>query len=322
MDFLEKLSLAGLVPVIAINDAEDAVPLCKALSDGGLPVAEITFRTAAAEEAIRRVHEALPDVLLCAGTVLTTEQVDRAVAAGAAAIVSPGLNPEVVKYCLSKNIPVCPGTANPSDLEVALSLGLHTVKFFPAEALGGLKLIKAMSAPYGSMKFMPTGGINENNMLDYLANPKVVCCGGSWMVPGDAVAAKDWDRITELTRSAVNKMLGLELRHVGINSGDPDTAMKDAETICMLLGWTVKDGNSSTFAGTGFEMMKKPGRGKNGHIAIGCNNIKRAKWHLEQRGFAFDEDSAVVKEGKLIAIYLKDEIGGFAFHLVDRKSVV
>ena len=318
MDFLEKLSLAGLVPVIAINDAEDAVPLCKALSDGGLPVAEITFRTAAAEEAIRRVHEALPDVLLCAGTVLTTEQVDRAVAAGAAAIVSPGLNPEVVKYCLSKNIPVCPGTANPSDLEVALSLGLHTVKFFPAEALGGLKLIKAMSAPYGSMKFMPTGGINENNMLDYLANPKVVCCGGSWMVPGDAVAAKDWDRITELTRSAVNKMLGLELRHVGINSGDPDTAMKDAEAICKLLGWIVKDGNSSTFAGTGFEMMKKPGRGKNGHIAIGCNNIKRAKWHLEQRGFAFDEDSAVVKEGKLIAIYLKDEIGGFAFHLVQK----
>ncbi len=318
MDFLEKLSLAGLVPVIAINDAEDAVPLCKALSDGGLPVAEITFRTAAAEEAIRRVHEALPNVLLCAGTVLTTEQVDRAVAAGAAAIVSPGLNPEVVKYCLSKNIPVCPGTANPSDLEVALSLGLHTVKFFPAEALGGLKLIKAMSAPYGSMKFMPTGGINENNMLDYLANPKVLCCGGSWMVPGDAVAAKDWDRITELTRSAVNKMLGLELRHVGINSGDPDTAMKDAEAICKLLGWTVKDGNSSTFAGTGFEMMKKPGRGKNGHIAIGCNNIKRAKWHLEQRGFAFDESSAVVKEGKLIAIYLKDEIGGFAFHLVQK----
>ncbi len=318
MDFLEKLSLAGLVPVIAINDAEDAVPLCKALSDGGLPVAEITFRTAAAEEAIRRVHEALPNVLLCAGTVLTTEQVDRAVAAGAAAIVSPGLNPEVVKYCLSKNIPVCPGTANPSDLEVALSLGLHTVKFFPAEALGGLKLIKAMSAPYGSMKFMPTGGINENNMLDYLANPKVLCCGGSWMVPGDAVAAKDWDRITELTRSAVNKMLGLELRHVGINSGDPDTAMKDAEAICKLLGWAVKDGNSSTFAGTGFEMMKKPGRGKNGHIAIGCNNIKRAKWHLEQRGFAFDESSAVVKEGKLIAIYLKDEIGGFAFHLVQK----
>ena len=318
MEFLEKLSLAGLVPVIAINDAEDAVPLCKALSDGGLPVAEITFRTAAAEEAIRRVHEALPHVILCAGTVLTCEQVDRAVNAGAAAIVSPGLNPEVVKYCISKNIPVCPGTANPSDIEVAISLGLKTVKFFPAEALGGLKLIKAMSAPYGAMTFMPTGGVNENNMLDYLAFPKVLCCGGSWMVPKDAVEAKDWSRITELTRSAVNKMLGLELRHVGINSGDPDTAMRDARQIAKLLGWEIKDGNSSTFTGSAFEMMKKPGRGRNGHIAIACNSIARAKWHLEQRGFAFDEDSAVVKNGKMVAIYLKEDIAGFAFHLVQK----
>lgn len=318
MEFLEKLSLAGLVPVIAINDAEDAVPLCKALSDGGLPVAEITFRTAAAEEAIRRVHEALPHVILCAGTVLTCEQVDRAVNAGAAAIVSPGLNPEVVKYCISKNIPVCPGTANPSDIEVAISLGLKTVKFFPAEALGGLKLIKAMSAPYGAMTFMPTGGVNENNMLDYLAFPKVLCCGGSWMVPKDAVEAKDWSRITELTRSAVNKMLGLELRHVGINSGDPDAAMRDARQIAKLLGWEIKDGNSSTFTGSAFEMMKKPGRGRNGHIAIACNSIARAKWHLEQRGFAFDEDSAVVKNGKMVAIYLKEDIAGFAFHLVQK----
>lgn len=318
MEFLEKLSLAGLVPVIAINDAEDAVPLCKALSDGGLPVAEITFRTAAAEEAIRRVHEALPNVILCAGTVLTCEQVDRAVNAGAAAIVSPGLNPEVVKYCISKNIPVCPGTANPSDIEVAISLGLKTVKFFPAEALGGLKLIKAMSAPYGAMTFMPTGGVNENNMLEYLAFDKILCCGGSWMVPKDAVEAKDWARITALTRSAVNKMLGLELRHVGINSGDPETAMKDAQQLARLLGWEIKDGNSSTFTGAAFEMMKKPGRGRNGHIAIACNSIKRARWHLEQRGFAFDDDSAVIKNGKLVAIYLKDDIAGFAFHLVQK----
>ena len=287
MEFLEKLSLAGLVPVIAINDAEDAVPLCKALSDGGLPVAEITFRTAAAEEAIRRVHQELPNVLLCAGTVLTCEQVDRAVNAGAAAIVSPGLNPEVVKYCIARNIPVCPGTANPSDIEAALSLGLNAVKFFPAETLGGLKLIKAMAAPYTTVKFMPTGGINEKNMLDYLAYDKILCCGGSWMVPADAVAAKDWARITELTRSA-------------------------------LLNWPIKEGNSSNFVGTGFEMMKKMGRGKNGHIAIGTNSVKRAKWHLEQRGFKFIEDSAVVKNGKLIAIYLEDEIGGFAFHLVQK----
>ena len=318
MEFLEKLSLAGLVPVIAINDAEDAVPLCKALADGGLPVAEITFRTAAAEESIRRVHEALPDVLLCAGTVLTTDQVDRAVNAGAAAIVSPGLNPEVVKYCISKNIPVCPGTSNPSDIEVALSLGLKAVKVFPAEAIGGLKLIKSMAAPYVDMKFMPTGGINENNMLDYLAFGKILCCGGSWMVPGDAVAAKDWARITALTRSAVDKMLGFEVRHIGINCENAEESLETAKKIAALMGWPVKEGNSSNFVGTGYELMKKVGRGKNGHIAIGTNSVARAKWHLEQRGFKFIEDSAAVKDGKLTAIYVEGEIGGFAFHLVQK----
>ena len=292
MDFLEKLSLAGLVPVIAINDAEDAVPLCKALSDGGLPVAEITFRTAAAEEAIRRVHQELPDVLLCAGTVL---------------------------YCVEKGIPVCPGTSSPSDIETALSFGLKAVKVFPAEAIGGLKLIKSMAAPYGNVRFMPTGGINENNMLDYLAFDKILCCGGSWMVPKDAVEAKDWARITALTRSAVNKMLGLELRHVGINSGTPEKSMEDAKCLAALLGWEIKEGNSSNFCGASFELMKKPGRGTNGHIAIACNNIARAKWHLERRGFTFeDESTASYKNGKMTAIYLKGEIAGFAFHLVQK----
>ena len=318
MDILEKLSLAGLVPVIKVEDANDAVLLCRALASGGLPVAEITFRTAAAEEAIRNVHEQLPEVILCAGTVLTTDQADRAVKAGAAAIVSPGLNPEVVRWCLDHNVPVCPGTSSPSDIEVALSFGLTAVKVFPAEAIGGLKLIKAMSAPYGSMRFMPTGGVNEQNMLDYLAFDKIMCCGGSWMVPGDAVKAKDWDRITALTRSAVDKMLGFELRHIGINSGSPEQALKDAKAIAMLMGWPVKEGNSSDFAGTGFECMKKPWLGTHGHIAIGCNNVARAKWHLEQRGYVFNEDSASLKNGKLNAIYLKDEIAGFAFHLVQK----
>lgn len=318
MDFLEQLSLAGLVPVIAINDPDDAVPLCKALSDGGLPVAEITFRTSAAEESIRRVHEALPDVLLCAGTVLTTDQADRAVNAGASAIVSPGLNPEVVKHCIAKGIPVCPGTANPSDLEVALSLGLKAVKVFPAEAIGGIKLIKSMSAPYGDLKFMPTGGINENNMLDYLSFGKILCCGGSWMVPADAVAAKDWSRITSLTRSAVDKMLGLELRHIGINNASSEEALNNAHLLAKLLNLDIKDGNSSVFCGSGFEFMKENGRGKNGHIAIACNSIARTRWHLERRGFTFDEASAKEKNGKTVAIYLKDEIAGFAFHLLQK----
>ena len=318
MDMIEKLSLAGIVPVIKVEDANDAVPLCKALSDGGLPVAEITFRSAAAEEAIRRVHQELPEVILGAGTVLTPEQVDRAVAAGATYIVSPGLNPDVVRHCQKVGVPIVPGCANPSDIEVALSLGLTTVKFFPAEALGGLNLIKAMSAPYGNVRFLPTGGVSEANLLDYLSFSKIVACGGSWMVDQKAIAAKDWKKIETLTRSAVTLMLGLELRHVGINSGSPEQAMKDAEALCKLLNWEIKDGNSSVFTGAGFEMMKKPFRGTHGHIAIACNDLPRAKWHLEMRGFAFDEESAAVKDGKMVAIYLKDEIAGFAIHLLQK----
>ncbi len=315
---IEKLSMAGIVPVIKVESADDAVPLCRALSDGGLPVAEITFRSAAAEEAIRRVHRELPDVILGAGTVLTCEQVDRAVAAGATYIVSPGLNAEVVKHCQQVGVPIVPGCSNPSDIELALSLGLATVKFFPAEALGGLALIKAMSAPYGNVRFLPTGGVNEKNLLDYLGFSKVVACGGSWMVDQKAIEQKDWSRIESLTRSAVQLMLGFELKHVGINSGSPEQAMKDAQAICALLGWPIKDGNNSTFVGDGFEMMKKPFRGTHGHIAIACNDIKRARWHLEQRGFAFDDDSVTIRDGKLRSVYLRDEIAGFAFHLLQK----
>ena len=318
MEMIEKLSLAGIVPVIKVEDAADAVPLCKALSDGGLPVAEITFRSDAAEEAIRRVHAELPDVILGAGTVLTKDQVDRAVNAGATYIVSPGLNPEIVRYCQEKNVPIVPGCANPSDIEVALSLGLKTVKFFPAEPLGGLKLIKAMAAPYGGVTFLPTGGINEQNLNEYLAFSKIVACGGSWMVPGDAVAQKDWKRIEDITRSAVNKMLGLEIRHVGVNSGTPEQSMKDAQMLSKLLGWPIDEHKNANFVGEGFEVMKVPFRGTHGHIAVACNSIKRARWHMERRGFAFDDSSVIMKDGKMRAIYLKDEIAGFAVHLLQK----
>ncbi len=318
MDIMDKLSLAGLVPVIKVEDALDAVPLCKALKDGGLPVAEITFRTAAAEEAIKNVHDALPDVMLGAGTVLTVDQVKRAVAAGAAYIVSPGLNPAVVGYCVENGIPILPGCSSPSDIETALSFGLDTVKFFPAEAAGGIGFIKAISAPYGSMKFVPTGGISEKNLMDYLSFSKVRAAGGSWMVPADAVKNKEWAKITELTRQAVKVMLGLELMHIGINSASPEKAVKDAKMFSLLTGLSLKDGVSSVFAGGEFEFMKKPFRGTNGHIALGVNDIARAKWHLEMRGFEFDEESASQKDGKTVAIYLKEEIAGFAVHLLKK----
>jgi len=318
MDMLKQLSLAGLVPVIKVKHAEDAVPLCAALKKGGLPVAEITFRTDAAEEAIRLVHEAMPDILLGAGTVLTCEQADRAWAAGAGYIVSPGLNPEVVKHCLEKGYPVLPGTGNPSDIEAALSLGLKTVKFFPAEALGGLKLIKAMAAPYGDIKFVPTGGINEKNLGEYLAFPKIAACGGSWMVPDDAVENKDWDRIEALAREAVRIMLGFSIVHIGINNENEEVTYKEAEKLCALLGLPIaKDSKKSLFVGSQIEMMKTNFRGTHGHIGIGTKDVDRAKWHLEQRGFVFDEDTATfTPDGRMKFIYLRDEIAGFGIHLV------
>jgi len=318
MDIVQKLSLAGLVPVIKIENALDAAPLCKALADGGLPVAEITFRTEAAEEAIRAVHQELPNVMLGAGTVLTAEQADKAQEAGAAYIVSPGINREVVRHCQRIGVPIIPGCASPSDIEIALSLGITTVKLFPAEALGGLNFMKAISAPYGNVSFLPTGGVNEANLNEYLAFPKVIACGGSWMAPTDAIAAKDWTRIQKLTRSAVRLMLGYELRHVGINSGSPKQAFKDAEALASLFDLPVMEGNSSIFTGDSFEMMKNPFRGTHGHIAIACNNLSRAKWHLENRGFVFDEASLSIKSGKPVTIYLKDEIAGFAFHLLQK----
>lgn len=199
----EELAAVKLVPVIVINDASKAVPLAKALCDGGLPCAEVTFRTAQAAEAIRAIADALPDMLLGAGTVLTPAQVDQALAAGAKYIVSPGLNPEVVRYCQEKNVPVLPGICTPSELEQGLSLGLEALKFFPAEAAGGVNMLKALSGPYKNVKFMPTGGITPKNLKDYLSVGSVFACGGSWMVKDDLIESGDFAAITELTREAL-----------------------------------------------------------------------------------------------------------------------
>ena len=198
----EKLEKFGVIPVIALDDPDDALPLAAALTDGGLSCAEVTFRTAAAEESIRRIAAAYPDMLVGAGTVLTTQQVDRAVAAGAKFIVSPGLNPNVVRHCLEKGVPAAPGCCTPSEIEQAIELGFSVVKFFPAEAMGGLKTIKALAAPYTGLRFMPTGGINASNLRSYLEYPRVLACGGSWMVSKELIRAHDFAQITELVRQA------------------------------------------------------------------------------------------------------------------------
>ena len=202
-DLVKKISDIGVVPVIKIDRTEDAIPLANALKKGGLCCAEVTFRTDAAEEAIRLIHNEFPDFLMAAGTVLTPSQADAAMRAGASFIVSPGLNPTVVKHCIDKGYPVIPGVSTPSEVEMGMSLGLSYLKFFPAEAAGGVKMIKAMAAPYTKIKFMPTGGIGPKNLADYLNCKAVVACGGSWMVPGDMITEGKFDEIEKLTAEAV-----------------------------------------------------------------------------------------------------------------------
>ena len=201
-EVLKQMSDFGIIPVVVLNDAKDAESLGKALVEGGIACAEVTFRTDAAEESIRIMSEKFPEMLVGAGTILSTEQVDRAVAAGAKFIVSPGFDPEVVQYCLDKNIPITPGIITPSELTQAVKMGLEVVKFFPAESFGGLKTIKNLAAPFAMMKFMPTGGISPSNVRDYLAFNKIIACGGSWMVAGNLVKEGKFDEITALVKEA------------------------------------------------------------------------------------------------------------------------
>lgn len=318
-EVLQRFQKLGIIPVVKIDDANNAAPLAKALCEGGLPVAEVTFRTEAAEEAIRKMVEACPDMFVGAGTVLTTEQVDRAIAAGCKFIVSPGLNPKIVRYCQEKNIPITPGTSSPTDIEQAIELGLEAVKFFPAEQSGGIAKIKAMAAPYVNMRFMPTGGINAKNLTSYLDFPRILACGGSWMVSDALINAGQFDEIKRLTREAVNTMLGFELKHVGINATSEEEADSVATSFEKLFGFVKNSGNSSVFAGSAIEVMKQPYLGAHGHIAIQTNYIERAIYHMELQGFEFDMDTAKYKDGKMLAVYLKGELGGFAVHLVQKK---
>ncbi len=317
---LKKISDIGIVPVIKINDVEKAVPLAKALIDGGLPIAEITFRTEAAEEAIKRVSEAFPEMLVGAGTVLTIEQAQRAKNAGAKFIVSPGFNPKVVSWCLENDIIPTPGCTSPTEIEQALELGLKVVKFFPAEQSGGIDKIKALSAPYGNLKFIPTGGIGLDNLTTYITNKKILACGGSFMVKEEYIENGEWDKITELTKKAVSIMLGFEIGHLGVNTADAadasDVAVKFAKA---FGGLETSEGNSSFWAGKIIEIMKGKGKGVNGHIAIKTNSVDRAVYHLKAQGIEFDESSALFNaDGSMKVIFFKDEIAGFALHLLQK----
>jgi len=304
--------------VFKIEKAEDALPLGSALINGDLPIAEITFRTSAAEESIKSLTKELPTLLVGAGTVLTIEQAKKAVSAGAQFIVSPGFNPRVVDYCIENSIPITPGINNPTQIEMALERGIEVVKFFPAEASGGLPLLESMSVPYSGIKFIPTGGISLNNLTSYLSNQKVHACGGSWMVKDNLISSGNFKEITRLTQEAVAIMLGFELAHLGINEEDEDKALHSANLLSHLFYLPIKEGTSSVFAGPAFEVIKNRYLGEHGHIAIATNDIHRAITYLKRKGISILPETAKEKDGKLKAIYLDQEVSGFAIHLLQK----
>ncbi len=321
MDMLKELSNIGIIPVVKINDAKKAVPLANALSKGGLSACEITFRTDAAEEAIKSISENCPDMLVGAGTVLTIEQAQRAVKAGAKFIVSPGFNPKVVSWCLENGVTPLPGCTTPSEIEGALELGLNVVKFFPAEQSGGLAKIKAMSAPYGGIKFMPTGGVSLDNVNEYLNTKCIIACGGSFMVKESYIDNEEWDEITNLTKKSVEIMLGLEIGHIGINHENNAEAKKTANLLATLTGKPIeRETEKSMFVTNQFELMNSKGPGACGHIGVLTNNVERAIYHLGKRGITFNEESATFNsDGTRKFIYLNDEFGGFKIHLMQKK---
>ncbi|MGM9554099.1 MAG: bifunctional 4-hydroxy-2-oxoglutarate aldolase/2-dehydro-3-deoxy-phosphogluconate aldolase [Faecousia sp.] len=318
MDILTRLANAGVVPVVVIEDAKDAVPTANAMLAGGIDVMEITFRTAAAKDAIAAVSASCPDMLVGAGTVITLEQCKTAVAAGAKFIVAPGFNREVVEWCVAHEVAVTPGCVTPTEIMEAMSLGLKVIKFFPANVYGGLGAMKALSGPFGGIKFIPTGGVNAQNLAEYLTAPFIHAVGGSWVCPKADIAAGNFAKITALCAEARKAVLGFEVAHVGINCADAEASAEVCRLLQDAFGFETKEGNSSNFSTSSIEVMKSDYLGKNGHIAIRTNRINAAIAELEKRGYTVEPETAKYKGEKMIAVYLKKEFGGFAVHLLQK----
>ncbi len=320
MNRLEGIGNTGLVPVVVIEKAEDVVPAAKALMDAGVNVMEITMRTDAGIQAIANVREACPDMLVGAGTILSLEKAKETVNAGAQFIVSPGFNPIVVKWCVEHDIPITPGCVTPTEIEQALSYGLKVLKFFPASIYGGVKGCKALNGPYKSadVKFIPTGGVNNDNLAEYADKSYIHAIGGGWLCNTKDISNHNFKNITDTVSKAVDILLGFELAHIGINGENDEESLRIVKEFQDSFNLSPRYGNSSNFAGSEIEVLKKTGLGKYGHIAIRTNSVQRAIHYLGIRGFEVLRDSAKYKADKIVAIYLKKEIGDFAIHLLQK----
>lgn len=305
----------GLVPLVVLEDVADAVPLGKALVRGGIPVAEVTFRTDACLAVIRAMKQ-VQGLIVGAGTVHNIKQAAAAVEAGATFIVTPAYNPAVVQYCLENHIDILPGTVSPAEIEAAQGLGIEACKFFPAAAYGGPITLKALGGPFGKMKFVPTGGVSLANMRDYLALSNVAAIGGSFMTPATMVHSQDWEGIVRTCRQAVHTMLGLHIGHIGIHAQGNIEAENFADELCQLTGEEKICTDGGFFAGTFAEICAQPTPGEKGHICLDTTDMPRALAYFKRRGTKFNEQYTFRNEkGAIRLAYLKETVGGFSIHL-------
>ena len=303
----------GLIPVAAFERTEDAVPAARAIAAGGVPVMEITLRTAAGLQAIEQVRSACPDVLVGAGTVLTLQQAKDAAAAGAMFVVSPGLSADVCTWCLEQGLAVFPGCVTPTEIQQGLALGLKTFKFFPASVYGGLTACKALHGPFGpaGVSFIPTGGVDLTNLAEYARAPYIAAIGGGWLCSGAALAAGDFDRLTETAQKSVAALLGLSFAHVGVRPGGRPLSELEA---------LLPEHSSSPYflLNAAIECCPESTPGTHGHLAIATNSVVRAARYLERQGVRFDWENAKWNGDRLNALYFQEEFGGFAVHLLQK----
>lgn len=312
---MKKIFEIGLVPLIVLEDAQDATPFGQALVRGGIPIAEVTFRTDACLDIIRAM-KTVPGLIVGAGTVHNVAQAQAAVEAGAEFIITPAYNPQVTKWCVKNHIDIMPGTVSPADIEAANGLGLEVCKFFPAGAYGGPKTLKALAGPFAAMKFIPTGGVNYDNMNEYLDLPNVAAVGGSFITPSDLVKAKDWDAIAAHCQKIVRHMLDFTLGHVGLHVPGRAEAEAVTDGLCRLMAQDKIPGADNFFVGPIAEICDHEMPGTNGHICIDTRDMPRALAFYRRQGIALDEDHCYRDEkGNIKVAFLKETVGGFSIHL-------
>lgn len=318
-NIIKRIHDIGILPVIDLADPDNAVRVAQSICIGGLPVAEVSYRNNAIHKMIIDMKSTCPGMLIGAGGIFSGEQVDSALEAGADFIIISEFHPDIVRYCQSKHVPVIPAVSDESDIEAAISMEIDAVKFFLPENSGGISRIKELSAAYGKIKFIPAGDITENDVSGYLNEPCVLACCGSWMIDENAIAEKNFEKITKLTGHTVNSMLGLTIKHIGINEENGDGAALAGQFAGIFSG-KVRETYKGWFGSEYVEVMsKKFTKGRHGHIGIGVNDPDRARRYYEALGYSFDESTAGYDEnGDLEIVYFSNEIGGFALHIVKK----